>query len=213
MTKEKQQRVLLSVKRAEKRTSSEFVTVVLESSRSYEEAMWRGGVLMGGIFATLYFIVHYLGIFSMLVNPLWNFLFFISAMIMGMLLVVLCPPMKRLMVGKRSLSKSVRKKTRQLFLEKEVFLTRDRTGILILISLFEKRIEILADSGINARVSRTDWDRLLQQLTIMIHDGRIADALIEAVESCTQLLLKAGFVVKPHDVNELPDEITYGGES
>ena len=52
----------------------------------------------------------------------------------------------------------VRHYAQSLFLRRELFKTRDRNGILMLICKFERKIEILADVGLHGRIADTDWD-------------------------------------------------------
>ena len=53
------------------------------------------------------------------------------------------------------------------FLEEEVFNTKQRTGILIFMSLFEHEVQVIADKGINAKIDEKDW----QAVVSIIIDG------------------------------------------
>ena len=59
----------------------------------------------------------------------------------------------------------------------EVFKTRDRTGILIFLALFEHRAVILADEGIHRAVPREEWQALVDELVAGIRAGRGVAAL------------------------------------
>ena len=68
-----------------------------------------------------------------------------------------------------------------LFLAHGVHLTEARTGVLIYVALAERRVEIVADAGINAKVEQAVWDNLAQAVTDPAREGRLADGLVAAV--------------------------------
>ena len=73
------------------------------------------------------------------------------------------PPFARLFLAAHRRDLEVRQHAQSLFLTRELFATRARTGVLILVSLFERRIEILPDTGLHARVSEADWRGVVER--------------------------------------------------
>jgi putative membrane protein len=61
--------------------------------------------------------------------------------------------------------------------------TRDRTGVLIFVSLAERYARIIADEGITAKVGNREWQLALNELTKHMRDGRIAQGFIAAIEA------------------------------
>lgn len=90
------------------------------------------------------------------------------------------------------------------FFDLGIHRTRDRTGILILISLFEHRVHLLADEGINAKVSHETWQEIVATITAGLHNGNACDALCSAIERCAEIL-EGHFPRRSDDRNELPD--------
>ena len=82
----------------------------------------------------------------------------------------------------------------------------DETGVLVLISVFERKVWVLADRGINARVQAGQWDDIVQMIVEGIKQNRQTDAICEAVEKIAELL-KTHFPIKPDDMNELKNLI------
>ena len=78
--------------------------------------------------------------------------------------------------------------------------------MLVLISVFEHRVWILADQGINAKVPEGQWDDIVKMITAGIKQKRPADAICEALEKIGALL-KAHFPIKPDDTDELKNLI------
>jgi putative membrane protein len=80
-----------------------------------------------------------------------------------------------------------------VFLAREVFRTDDRTGVLILISLFERTTQILPDTGLQTRVTGDDWDAVVARMTSVLAHARPSRALEEGLTALEQVLLARGF--------------------
>src|SRR5262245_18989608 len=59
-----------------------------------------------------------------------------------------------------------------------------RTGVLIFASIAERYAEIVADSGINAKVQPEAWSKAIAAMISAIKDGRTGDGFVAAVELC-----------------------------
>ncbi|HSV57729.1 MAG TPA: TPM domain-containing protein [Variovorax sp.] len=84
--------------------------------------------------------------------------------------------------------------------------TEDNNGVLIYLLLAEHAIEIVADRGIDAKVSDEDWAAMAQRMGAAFREGRFEDGLTHALEEVSALLV-AHFPLAPDqpDHNELPD--------
>jgi putative membrane protein len=91
------------------------------------------------------------------------------------------------------------------FLEEEVFATRDRTGILIFLALFEHKAVILADEGIHRVVPQAVWQELVDDLVKGIKAGRAAMTLAEVIRRCGRVLKEHELELRPDDRDELDD--------
>jgi putative membrane protein len=92
------------------------------------------------------------------------------------------------------------------FLARGLQNTRDRTGVLIFVSLAERQAEVVADEGIYAKVDETVWNEAVCALVARAREGRLADGMVEAVQLCGNVLAQH-FPPRPDDVNELPDRV------
>jgi putative membrane protein len=99
----------------------------------------------------------------------------------------------------------VRQYAQALFLEREMFRTRDRTGVLLLVSLFERRIEILPDTGYGDRVAAAQWQEVVARMAPRLRAGRPADALLEGLAALEDLLVRRGFRGGAHPGDRLPN--------
>ena len=105
------------------------------------------------------------------------------------------------------MARTVRLQAYRAFVEEEVFATRDRTGILIFISVFEHRVEVLADKGINAVVADGVWSEVVSMIVRGIKDETLTDGLLAGIERCGQILHDHGVDIRTPDPNELPDDL------
>ncbi len=83
---------------------------------------------------------------------------------------------------------------------------KDRSGILIFVSLAERYARIIADEGIVARVPQSEWQGAVDLLVAHMRGGRVADGFIAAIEACG-LVLMANFPRTEMSRDELPDRI------
>ena len=84
--------------------------------------------------------------------------------------------------------------------------TRDRTGVLLYVSLVERRAEVLADIGIYEKAPAQVWDEVVNLLVEGVKHGRAADGFVGAVTK-TGEILSAYLPRKDDDSNELPDGV------
>ena len=84
--------------------------------------------------------------------------------------------------------------------------TRQRTGILIFVSLAERYARIVADDGIAARVPRAQWQGAVDALVAHMREGKVADGFIAAVGICGEVLA-THFPSSGGGGDELPDRI------
>ena len=78
--------------------------------------------------------------------------------------------------------------------------------MLIYLLMAEHAIEIVADRGIDARVSAQDWAAMAQRMGTAFRDGRFEDGLTQALEEVSALLVKHFPLAEGEpDRNELPD--------
>jgi putative membrane protein len=192
-------RITEAVIEAEKCTTGEIVPLVVRASDHYPGARWRIAVVfmllaMGG----LAMAVPQLAAVDLLLAG-------VPALGLGHLLA-LWPPLLRLALGKTEVDAEVRQQAHESFVDLNVHATRDRTGVLILVSMLEHRIEVLADTGIHGVAPAGYWDAVVAELAARIKQGDLAGGLAEAVRHVGELLAEK-FPAKEGDINELPDTV------
>jgi len=88
--------------------------------------------------------------------------------------------------------------------------TKDKTGVLIMVSIEERMVQVLAGNGINSVVPENTWPSLVQRITEGIKAGNPAQGIILAVTDIGTMLSEK-FPIKPDDSNELSNVIIIKG--
>ena len=204
-TAEDLEKIKKAVTEAERSTSGEIITCFAERSDTYETALWRCFAVISSIAGLIAYL--YCKIFTYW-NPAgfyWGFLILPLGAFMIAVILYSIAPIRRIFAGNEALETHVRQAAHENFVKHEVFRTKDRTGILIYISFFEKKVHILADAGIADKLKDRDWKQVVSIITGKIKQDRLVEALVEGIAECGMLLQKSGCVKRSDDSDELDD--------
>jgi len=195
-----------AVEAAEKRTSGEIVPMIVSSSYGYPMA----DVIGASAFALPVSVVLTVVIGGMLwigTRDMWLFMGIFAVFFAGFhLLIKHLLWLKRWFISKREIEEEVQEAAVTAFYQNGLFRTRDETGVLIFISVFERRVWVLADRGINEKVPQDSWKGVVDMITIGIRENRAAEAICGAVETVGDMLARH-FPIKSDDTNELKNLI------
>jgi uncharacterized membrane protein len=113
------------------------------------------------------------------------------------------------------LSKSERRAALRRRAEKEftklgIQNTRDKTGVLIMVSIEERMVQVLAGSGINSVVPENTWPSMVQCIVEGIKAGNPAEGILTAVTDIGKMLSEY-FPIKSDDYNELSNAVVIKG--
>lgn len=86
--------------------------------------------------------------------------------------------------------------------------TRDKTGILLFLVLQDRHFHILADSGINQKVTQTIWDKVRDDMQDKFRNRCFYDGLISGIEQVGKIL-NEHFPVKHDDTDELSNTVVF----
>jgi putative membrane protein len=192
-----------AIGRVEKTTSGEIAVMVVDASDSYPEGSILAGVLLGGLVSlviTELFFADSLTVFM---------IFFVGFSLAAGFLAGCFPALKRIFIPKQRMEQQVREQAVQAFYEKELHKTREATGVFFFVSLFEHKVWVLADTGINSSISPQELQAYASDLAKGIRDGRAAEILCREIASLGKVLTEH-FPVKPDDVNELSNQVITG---
>ena len=196
------------VESAERGTRGEIVPMVVAASARYRETGHLAGML--ALFLALAAALWLRADLDRLqwggINPGWLMLALAVAYITGVM-IGRFPVVIRMLTAEERMAMKVRLRAERAFYEKGLHRTRGATGILIFVSLLERRVVILADRAINERVSGGTWDALAQELISGIRAGDRTSALCRAITVCGGILMQHFPVQGGDNPNELGDEL------
>jgi putative membrane protein len=184
-----------AVAAAEAESAGEIVPFVVAASDPYPGAAWKGAALGALAAALLAWVAHSWGGFWGGGDFFWMVLPPAAGGALGLLAVHLSPALHRLLAGAEAMELRTRRRAAAAFAEQAVFETAERTGILLFVSLFERRVVVLADRGIHARVEDGEWDAIVGRIVEGIRRGDPGAALAAAIQDCGDLLVRHGL---PH---------------
>ena len=90
--------------------------------------------------------------------------------------------------------------------------TEQRNGVIFYLAVKDHKFAILGDAGINAVTPEDFWDQIKEKMLASFQEGAFANGLKEGILMAGEAL-KSHFPHQDDDVNELSDEISFGGES
>lgn len=92
------------------------------------------------------------------------------------------------------------------FYQAQMDQTLAKTGVLLFVSIRERRAVVLADKAISSKVPENTWDEIILSLTRVAKQTSLTDGIVNAV-AMTGEKLSVTFPRSPNDTNELPDKL------
>jgi putative membrane protein len=115
-------------------------------------------------------------------------------------------PWRRWIISKQEMDARVRDAAFLQFYASGLYRTRESNGVEIFLSLFERRVVVIGDRAIHAKMGQEHWHHVRDQIIQGIRAGNLRGGVCAAVESCGEALAKH-FPRRPDDINELSDSV------
>jgi putative membrane protein len=191
-------RIADAIRAAETRTAGEIFCVIARHSSDYRLVPIAWAVAVA-LLTPLPLV--YLTSWPAAVIYLWQL-----AVFLVVALALSHPKLRFHLVPRRAKHDRAHSEAMRQFFAQGLDKTEHRTGVLIFASVAERYAEIVADAGINEKVTPQVWDRAINELTTAITAGRPADGFVDAVEQCGAVLA-AHFPPGALKRDELPDKL------
>lgn len=191
----------------EGRTGVQVVVAVTPRSDAYPEIPWKAfalGVAVSSPAAVWWADAAGLAVLAPLAAVL-------AAGLVLALAAVFVPSIGRLLVGSGRAEREARQHAGDIFLERELFRTRERDGILLLASLYERRLVLLADARVRATLGPEELARPVAAAIPLLSRGRTAEGLLAALEELEAALLARGF--RGGGADEITEELIVDPEA
>jgi putative membrane protein len=198
LSEAERQRIAAALRAVEARTSGEVVCVLARSSTGATALPVFIAALAALALPWLLVALTQLAVREILA---------LQAVAFVALVLVLCLPPVRVALLPRAARRAVAwRAAQEQFVARGIARKKDRTGILIFVSLAERYARIVADEGISAVVPQAEWQAAVDALIAHMRDGRIAEGFMVAIERCGEVLAK-NFPPAGKRAEELPDRI------
>ncbi len=191
-------RVTAAIREAESRTAGEIFCVIARRSSDYRLVPIAWTALVA-LFAPLPFLA-LTGWSAPVVYLLQIIVFLLAAMALSH------PDVRFHIVPRRARHDRAHAEAMRQFSVQGIDKTEHRTGVLIFASAAERYVEIIADAGINDRVTTAVWDDAVGALVAAIKAGQPGDGFVAAIERCSAVLA-AHFPPGALKRDELPDRL------
>lgn len=186
------------IREIEKITDAELVLVVRARSASYRQADYLFGALLA-----------FVGLNFLLFSPftfhrLWVPIDVAGLFLVGSFVSSRSNAIRRLLTRAKARKQSVRAAAAAMFYEAGIANTKAELGLLVFLSLFERRLEVIADRGILKAVPALDWNQIVFELHESGKDPQ-PDRLIDVLRKLGNILAQ-NLPASKENPNELPDE-------
>jgi uncharacterized membrane protein len=106
----------------------------------------------------------------------------------------------------------VRRTAERAFERMGMCATKDRNGVLFFIVPSRKKFVVLGDRGIHEKVGQEFWDAVAAAVSERFAKDDFTGGLIHGITEAGRQLSAHFPHQGPHDVNELSDEVDFGGK-
>ncbi len=186
-----------AVLEAEQNTAGEIVVALVSSCAEYGSVGWRIGTVLA--------LLCFLGIWIFAPGAGLGILLGAQAggLVLGHLLARI-QVVRRSLVADRFMQTCVEQRAWSAFAENGLARTAERTGILIFVALFERRVIVLGDEGVD-RVLDPDesWQEVVELILAGVRERRATEGILAAVRRCGEIL-QAHLPAAPKALNQLP---------
>jgi len=218
-TPEGRERINEAVREGESKTSAEIVPVVATASGRYDRAEDVFGLWMGLVAIVLVWVLfpagggaERTGIWGggSPISPWWKLVAMLAAavivFVVGAVVAAKVGWLRRLFTPGAQMEEEVFTRARQAFFDSQIHHTAGATGLLVYVSLYERRAAVLADASILEKVGQGALDAICAQLTSDVASEGVTPALCKAVRAAGEKLAPA-LPRADDDVNELADAL------
>ncbi|MBS0169664.1 MAG: TPM domain-containing protein [Nitrospira sp.] len=208
LTEEARARIEAAVQAAEQLTSAEIVPMLVGRSGLYREAHHRAGLLAAALT-----LIALLTIDSVWLPWGWhasNAVWLLGAAMVAYVCgswIGMWPPVVRLFISHERMRHKVQLRAERAFIQHGLARTRERTGLLLMVSWLERQVYLLADRTLRDRVSNEQWQHVTAVMVERLKAGDLVDGFCCGIEASGQLLAPVCPPRSGDNPNELSNEV------
>ena len=186
-----------AIREAEKQTCGQIVCVLARSSSDYSAVPIEWATLLALIVP--WPLIYFTELTVQRIFLLQLIAFFLAAVILSW------TPLRMALVPRAVRRARAHRAAIEQFFLRGLANTRNRCGVLIFASMAEHYARVVADHGIAAKVSQSEWQEAVDALVRHMRDGQTAAGFVAAIERCGKTL--AAHAPPNETSDRLPDRI------
>lgn len=113
---------------------------------------------------------------------------------------------QRLFLFSNDIFECVERRAESEFYQHKIFMTKNRVGVLLFVSLLEHRVVVLADEAISKVLPQDTWLNVIKVVIDDIKSKNLTDALVTGVDHLAKIL-KDKFPAEINDIDELSNRV------
>ncbi len=189
-----------TIENIESHSQAEIVVMVKKSSSHYKHvSLWFAFVFMIVVYSFFMFAPIEFNVYHM-------YFFVISSFLLSYFVHSLLDSFRSLFISRLAKQKSVEISARAIFQKAGIGHTKNRIGILFYVSLFEKIVYILPDSGAESAIPNAEWESMREDFASIFVTKNVASSLLEKLNAYKFVFNKYLHPIY-NDINELADDL------
>jgi putative membrane protein len=198
-------RISEAVRVAESQTNAEIVPMLVARSGLYRDAQHRTGLALALMVLTALLMGEgfWVSWAWQTVHAVWLLLATLVGYVVGWWIGAFAPVIRAVTSPER-LRHKVRMRAERAFAKHRLSRTRHRTAVLLMVSLLERHVYVLPDSGIGSGITATQWNEVVEAVVTRLKEHDITGGFCAGIERCGALLARAC----PAAPGDNPDELS-----
>ncbi len=194
-----QEKIKLKIEEVEKKSSCEFVAMVAQKSDDYIYIP----IMYAALFALVYPIVH----FTFFPDISSQYMYHTQLLLFAVVLIVVQNSyLKSLLIPRAVKHKRASHYAHEQFITRGLHKTSNKQAVLFFVSMKEKYVEIIVDSGVSEKIDNDFLEDVVDQFTQKVKKGDLEEGYLEAIDRCANKLIETFPAIK-EKTNTLPDDL------
>lgn len=197
-------KIKTAIEQAEAQTSAEIVPMIVSTSTLARHVFPILFLGLGLISSEAYHLMPIDAFYPLTPSMVFFILVFMSALIAFVLSRFNC--VKRALTSDIEEALNVERRALSEFYQAQMTSTLSKTGILLFLSLQERKAVVLADKSISDKFDKSVWEGVIQELLRGAKNESLTHGIVSAIHACAELV-KKDFPRHANDKNELADKL------
>lgn len=187
----------------EEKTGAELTLAIYQEADPYPASYYRMAIFPTLFWVSIMEMIFYLSPTSIIAVIILSYVFlFFAGEKLGL---------KKFFLSKTEVAREVKEKACELFFTKGLTKTDSKVGMILLISLLERKIELVVDQKIKEKISQDVLDQMVQTISSKFKKQDYVSGLSESIQFIQEkILLSFNGKIQEKKSNELSNTIIWG---